>query len=285
MTTKLTLLGQGLVMPDDATTRYWRLRYANPRPSLIGSDKLWPDGGGLADAESNDVVASEPTIPGMRSYLSFNEDDDQDEAVSALSRVAESWRADNNASGLPVHSHLPLPTPFVSELVRRLGDEGSPNALDSIVAQRAPGVREAVEQQLKKASATVRSPGENRSPWRSEHLERDMNQALTTVEQTPRAPSRQLSYTDPYGGSDVGMLPGGVTPPPPDDRDSGQEKAPQAKRKPAPPIPPSDKIFKPDLGRGGPVPTSDPPTRAPGRQFATQVSNGRPLVRCFGRRR
>jgi hypothetical protein len=65
-----------------------------------------------------------------------------------MSKVVQSWRADNAAGGVPVHAHLPLPKDFATMLGRRLGKSGDGPSPGVFTEGLDPGVRAMVAQQI-----------------------------------------------------------------------------------------------------------------------------------------
>ena len=96
------------------------------------------------------ATPSSRTNMAIRAYYDARESGDFASAWDAVRDAAMSWRADNNAGGLPVYGHLPLPGPFAAEVARDVnnGEEDRETALNDLLTRFDPGLATHVKSQL-----------------------------------------------------------------------------------------------------------------------------------------
>lgn len=69
-------------------------------------------------ADEDEAKPSPATDGQVRKFVDAWHVGDDDGLKEAMSKVVQSWRADNAAGGVPVHAHLPLPKDFSQVLAR-----------------------------------------------------------------------------------------------------------------------------------------------------------------------
>lgn len=107
------------------------------------------------------AIPSSRTNTAMRTYFDAREGGDTASAWDAVRDAAMSWRADNNAGGLPVYGHLPLPRPFAAEVARDVNnvEEDRETALNDLLSRFDPGLAAHVKSQLDKSAPVDRPSG------------------------------------------------------------------------------------------------------------------------------
>lgn len=115
----------------------------------------------FAEAPNDESALEERAVPSprtntaIRAYFDSRMGGDTQGAWNAVRDTALSWRADNNAGGVPVFGHLPLPKAFAADIARELGenDVGSGSVLRELLVQLDPGLAKQVRSQLEGALA------------------------------------------------------------------------------------------------------------------------------------
>lgn len=118
----------------------------------------------FAEAPDDESALDERAIPSsrtntaIRAYFDARESGDTASAWDAVRDAAMNWRADNNAGGLPVYGHLPLPKAFAADIARELekNDAGRSPPLRELLVQLDPGLAKQVRSQLEDALAFER---------------------------------------------------------------------------------------------------------------------------------
>ncbi len=140
----------------------WRQNGVHARQSILGRPRPKEAGRELDGEDEDEVQRSPATEHHIRSFFDALQAGNTSEQSHALAKIVDTWRADNNAGGLPVYAHQPLPSGFANELAKvvQSGPDGKP-AAEGITAKLEPGarlsvfqqVREAVSNQVRNASA------------------------------------------------------------------------------------------------------------------------------------
>jgi murein DD-endopeptidase MepM/ murein hydrolase activator NlpD len=176
----------------------WRGNGAHARQSILGRPRRNESGREPVREDEDEVQRSPATEHHIQSFFDALQAGDMSEQSHALAKIVDAWRADNNAGGLPVYAHLPLPSAFANELakVAQSGPDGK-SAAQGITAKLEPGARLSVLQQLsvpRQIPPQIPSQIPNRNGF--DPLERAPTWA---PEQTPRerAGSRPVSPPPP----------------------------------------------------------------------------------------
>ena len=179
----------------------WRSNGALSRQSILGRPHRKD---GRERPNEDEVLRSRATEHHIQTFFGALEVGDESEQSHTLAKIVQSWRADNNAGGLPVYAHLPLPSAFANELanVVHSGLDGKP-AAEGITAKLEPGARLSVLQQLR-SSPSPSYPRQLPPPMPSHIPNRNAFDPLERAptwapEQTPRerAESPQVSPPPP----------------------------------------------------------------------------------------
>jgi hypothetical protein len=109
---------------DYAGSEFGRLRVRNRLPLFDRSRRRFAEAPDDESALDERAIPSSRTNTAMRAYFDAREGGDIASAWDAVKDAALSWRADNNAGGLPVYGHLPLPRTFAAEVVRDVNNGG-----------------------------------------------------------------------------------------------------------------------------------------------------------------
>ncbi|MFM9863669.1 MAG: hypothetical protein ACKVRO_08680 [Micropepsaceae bacterium] len=130
----------------------WTANGSPSRQSILGRPRR-KDGREYPEANEDEVLRSRTTDHHIQTFFDALEAGDESEQSHALAKIVQSWRADNNAGGLPVYAHLPLPSAFANGLANltRSGQNGKP-ATEGVTARLEAGARVSVLQQLREAA-------------------------------------------------------------------------------------------------------------------------------------
>lgn len=138
---------------DYAGREFLRFGIRNRLPLFDRSRRRFAAARGDESALEERAIPSSRTKMAIRAYFDARQGGDRQSAWDAIKEAALSWRADNNAGGVPVFDHLPLPQAFAADIAREFGenDAGRGPALRELLVQLDPGLAKQVRSQLEDA--------------------------------------------------------------------------------------------------------------------------------------
>lgn len=129
----------------------WRANGAHARQSILGRPRRKDEGREPDGEDEDDVKRSPATEHHIQTFFDALQAGDTAEQSHALAKIVDTWRADNNAGGLPVYAHQPLPNAFaksLGEVMRSAPNPEGKSMMASLATKLEPGARLSVSQQL-----------------------------------------------------------------------------------------------------------------------------------------
>ncbi len=123
---------------------------AHARQSILGRPRRKQEGRDPHSEDTDEVQRSPATDHHIQTFFDALEAGDTSEQSHALGKIVQSWRADNNAGGLPVYAHPSLPNAFANSLAQLIhSNTDSKSAAEGVATKLEPGARISMFQQLR----------------------------------------------------------------------------------------------------------------------------------------